>query len=195
MLTDADLEKLGLSIGHRKRVLSAAAALSRRTFAPTQRAVRAVQPGPERRQLTVMFCDLAGATEMSTRLDPEELREILNGYRRTCANAIQRFNGHIAQYLGDGVLAYFGYPQASEDAADRAVLAALEIVEAIADSNGAAAAVTLAVRDRHRDRRCRRRRSDRNRIQYRNSAVVGETPNLAARLQTAAPTGRSDRQR
>lgn len=191
LLTDADLEKLGLSIGHRKRVLNAAASLSdaaRRTGQSEDgRPDRAVQATPERRQLTVMFCDLAGATEMSTRLDPEELREILTRYRRICAGAVQRLSGHIAQYLGDGVLAYFGYPHAAEDAADRAVFAALEILKAVAESNIDSAA-RLAVRigiatgdvvvgDQI------------GTDAIPELAVVGETPNLAARLQTAAPPG------
>jgi class 3 adenylate cyclase len=88
-------------------------------------------PGAERRQLTVMFCDLAEATALSTRLDPEDLREVLRAYQEACAAVVRRFDGHIAQYLGDGVLVYFGYPRAHEDDGRRAVSAGLEILEAM----------------------------------------------------------------
>jgi class 3 adenylate cyclase len=85
----------------------------------------------ERRQLTVMFCDLVGSTALSAQLDPEELREIIRTYQQTCAEVIQRYDGHIAQYLGDGLLVYFGYPNAHEDDAQRAVRTGLEIVETL----------------------------------------------------------------
>src|SRR3954469_3854766 len=81
----------------------------------------------ERRQLTVMFCDVVGSTALSTQLDPEELREVVRAYQATCATVIQRYDGHIAQHLGDGLLVYFGYPVAHEDDAQRAVQAGLEI--------------------------------------------------------------------
>ena len=194
LLTDADLEKLGLSLGHRKRVLHAAAALAVGGWLAAQRdatsSERSIHPGPERRQLTVMFCDLSGSTEMSTRLDPEDLREILNEYRRRCTSVIQRFDGHVAQYLGDGVLVYFGYPQASEDAADRAVFAGLEIVKATSSefAVGPARIAKLGVRigiatgdvvvgDQI------------GTGAVPESGVVGETPNLAARLQGLAEPG------
>ena len=86
-------------------------------------------PEAERRQLTVMFCDLVGSTALSARLDPEDLRDILRAYQAACAEVIGRFDGHIAQYLGDGLLVYFGYPQAHEDDAQRAVRAGLGIVD------------------------------------------------------------------
>jgi len=85
----------------------------------------------ERRQLTVLFCDLVGSTALSEQLDPEELREVVQAYQETCSAVIQRYEGHIAQHLGDGLLVYFGYPTAHEDDAQRAVRAGLEIVEAI----------------------------------------------------------------
>src|SRR5262245_58086401 len=85
----------------------------------------------ERRQLTVMFCDLVGSTALSSQLDPDELREVIRMYQEVCVTAITRFDGHFAKYLGDGVLVYFGYPVAHEDSAQRAVRAGLEIVEAI----------------------------------------------------------------
>src|SRR5215472_13601954 len=89
----------------------------------------------ERRQLTVMFCDLVGSTALSEQLDPEELREVVRAYQDTCAKVIARFEGHIAQYLGDGVLVYFGYPQAHEDDAQRAVRAGLGMVDAMGQLN------------------------------------------------------------
>src|SRR5262249_55536698 len=85
----------------------------------------------ERRQLTVMFCDLVGSTALSAQLDPEDLSEVVRRYHQTCATVIQRYAGHTAQHLGDGLLVYFGYPVAHEDDAQRAVRTALEIIEAI----------------------------------------------------------------
>ena len=92
-------------------------------------------PEAERRQLTVLFCDLVGSTALSAQLDPEELREVVRAYQDTCAKVIARFDGHIAQYLGDGLLVYFGYPLAHEDDAQRAVRAGLGIVEALEQLN------------------------------------------------------------
>lgn len=89
------------------------------------------RPPAERRQLTVMFCDLVGSTALSEQLDPEELREVVRAYQQTSAAVIERYDGHIAQYLGDGVLVYFGYPVAHEDDAQRAVRAGLGIIEAL----------------------------------------------------------------
>src|SRR5262244_3351771 len=103
-------------------------------IAPTQgEAPPVVPPSPdaERRQLTVMFCDLVGSTALSAQLDPEDLREVVRAYQATCAKVIARFEGHIAQYLGDGLLIYFGYPHAHEDDATRAVRAGLGILEAL----------------------------------------------------------------
>src|SRR5262249_47838328 len=128
LLDDADLVKLGLSLGHRKRFLQAIAALR---AASMQTPPSPAAPGAERRQLTVMFCDLAGATALSTRLDPEALQAVFSAFRRACASAIEQAQGYVAKYLGDGVLAYFGYPHARADAADRAVHAALEAVRAV----------------------------------------------------------------
>src|SRR5262245_47199892 len=91
-------------------------------------------PEAERRQLTVMFCDLVGSTALSAQLDPEELREVVCAYQETCTTVIHRYEGHVAQHLGDGLLVYFGYPQAHEDDAHRAVRAALAIVRALRDS-------------------------------------------------------------
>ncbi|MCZ6720128.1 MAG: adenylate/guanylate cyclase domain-containing protein, partial [Proteobacteria bacterium] len=121
-LTESDLRELGVAkLGQRKRLLEAIEALSSHEeqaadmIAPGARAT--VRPGAEaeRRQLTVMFCDLVGSTALAERLDPEDLREIIRSYQETCAKAVARFEGHIAKYIGDGLLVYFGYPQAHED--------------------------------------------------------------------------------
>ena len=88
-------------------------------------------PEAERRQLTVMFCDLAGSTALSERLDPEALREVLRAYQQACAEVIARYDGHIAKYIGDGLLVYFGYPQAHEDEAERAIHSGLALVRAL----------------------------------------------------------------
>src|SRR5271156_2038729 len=133
-LTESDLTGLGVSLGHRKRLLKAIANLG-----PTEAAAKSatslpLQTSPdtaERRQLTVMFCDLVGSTAMSARLDPEDLRGIIGAYHRCCANLIEGSGGFVAKYMGDGVLAYFGYPQAHEHDAERAVLAGLALVEAV----------------------------------------------------------------
>jgi hypothetical protein len=132
-LTEGDLEKFGVSFGHRKGLLKAIASVaSTRTSAkpaaeaPPQTATDAA----ERRQLTVMFGDLVGSTVMSARFDPEDMREIIGAYHRCCADRIERNGGFVAKYMGDGVLAYFGYPQAHEHDAERAVRAGLAIVEA-----------------------------------------------------------------
>src|SRR6266849_1889560 len=98
---------------------------------PTPGRLLAASPEAERRQLTVMFCDLVGSTPLSEQLDPEELREVVRAYQETCTEAIRRYDGHIAQHLGDGLLVYFGYPAAHEDDAQRAVRAGLEIIQAL----------------------------------------------------------------
>jgi class 3 adenylate cyclase len=134
-LTAEDLRELGVaSIGHRRRLLDAIAALSAGvpaaavTAAPRD-ASAAVEA--ERRQLTVMFCDLVGSTAFSTRHDPEDLRELIGDYHRAIADTVGRFDGFVAKYMGDGVLIYFGYPQAHEDDAERAVRAGLAVIAAV----------------------------------------------------------------
>ena len=133
-LTDGDLEKLGVSLGDRKRLLKAIASLgpaptpSQPRGPPATAAPR--EDAAERRQLTVMFCDLAGSTAMSARLDPEDMREVIRAYQKCVSETVRRFGGFVAKYMGDGVLAYFGYPQANEHDAERAVRAGLAIVEA-----------------------------------------------------------------
>src|SRR5262249_27711831 len=119
---------------------------------PTQAASPPYEPPPteaERRQLTVMFCDLMDSTKLSAQLDPEDYREVVRAYQKVCSEVITRFDGHIAQLLGDGLLVYFGYPQAHEDDAQRAVRAGLGILEAVEVLNTSlkpAKGITLAVR-------------------------------------------------
>jgi class 3 adenylate cyclase len=130
-LTTDDLKDIGVAaVGHRRKLLAAIAALRSDVDAAPEPAVGA--PTAERRQLTVMFCDLVGSTELSTRLDPEDLREVIAAYHRTVATAVSGFDGFVAKYMGDGVLAYFGYPRAHEEDAERAVRAGLGVVEAVA---------------------------------------------------------------
>src|SRR6185503_2916329 len=110
-LSDADLEKLGLTLGHRRRFLSAAAKLRAADPAPAAAPAAKGREQLERRQLTVVFADLVGSTQLASQLDPEEMALLLKGYRDACAAVIARYDGHVAQYLGDGVMAYFGYPR------------------------------------------------------------------------------------
>ena len=143
----------------------------------------------ERRQLTVLFCDLVDSTALSSQLDPEDLREVVRAYQDTCAKVIARFEGHIAQYLGDGLLVYFGYPLAHEDDAQRAVRAGLGIVEALGQLNthlGQERGVHLAVRlGIHTGLVVV---GDVGGGARQEQLALGETPNLAARLQgLAAP--------
>jgi class 3 adenylate cyclase len=193
-LTPDDLIGLGVtSIGHRRKLFAAIAAL--REVGTTSDNAQAPRETPghsepadiaraERRQLTIMFCDLADSTELAVRLDPEDLREIIAAYHRRVSEVLSRYGGFVAKFMGDGVLAYFGYPQAHEDDAERAVRAGLAIVGAIA---GLGLAQPLQVRvgiatglvvvgDLIGSGAAQ------------EQAVVGETPNLAARLQgLAAP--------
>src|SRR4029078_2312727 len=141
-LNEGDLEALGVLLGHRKKILRAIAQLSQSADVTDPRSIPvAVIPEeqsfpPERdqadrRQLTVMFCDLVDSTALSRRLDPEDLQEVIRQYQETCTTVIRRYEGYIAQHLGDGLLVYFGYPVAHEDDARRAVRAGLEIVQAL----------------------------------------------------------------
>jgi hypothetical protein len=133
-LTAEDLIGLGVtSIGHRRKLLAAIAALRERPPPANEKTASTTAPAPkgvpdsrtsssaERRQLTVMFCDLLGSTALSARLDPEDLREVIGAYHKCVAETINRYDGFVAKYMGDGVLAYFGYPGAHEDDAERAV--------------------------------------------------------------------------
>jgi class 3 adenylate cyclase len=131
-LTDQHLKEIGLSLGHRLQLLRAIAELpSREKDAAKTAAVTAASSAPqdtaERRQVTVMFSDLVGSTALSARMDPEDLREVISAYQKSAARTVERFGGFVAKYMGDGVLVYFGYPQAHEDDAERAVRAGLEL--------------------------------------------------------------------
>jgi SAM (Sterile alpha motif) domain-containing protein/adenylate/guanylate cyclase family protein len=130
-LTADDLKDLGVNlVGHRRKLLAAIAAL-RSGGGPQCPAADKVVSAAERRQITVMFCDVVDSTSLSTRLDPEDLREVLGAYQKCVAQTIGRYDGFVARYMGDGVLAYFGYPQAHEDDAERAVRAGLAQIEAV----------------------------------------------------------------
>ena len=185
-LSEADLEKLGVLLGHRKIMLRAIAALRPQAPQPAVEAApaatAAISGEAERRQLTVMFCDLVGSTALSTRFDPEDLRELIGDYHRTVSETVGRFAGFVAKYMGDGVLIYFGYPQAHEDNAERAVRAGLAVIEAVGQlparedlrmrlgiATGLAVVGDLIGEGAAQER-----------------GVVGETPNLAARLQALA---------
>lgn len=145
-------------------------------------------PDAERRQLTVMFCDLVGSTQLSQQLDPEELRNVVQDYQSVCAKVISRFEGHIAQYLGDGLLVYFGYPQAHEDDAGRAVRAGLGITEAVEQLSARlqqSLGVDLSVRvGVHTGMVVVGEIGEGD---SREQLALGETPNLAARLEGLAP--------
>ena len=137
-LTDADLKEMGLPIGPRRRVLKAVAELAAKTtdgpgptrinVDPAVVQVTGTRNLAERRQLTIVFCDLVGSTELAARIDPEEFGEILRRYHKSSATAIEHYGGYIARFLGDGILAYFGWPEANEDQASQAVHAALKAV-------------------------------------------------------------------
>ena len=190
-LTDQDLKELGVLLGHRRKMLRAIAELGTTTvIAPAAPATEPEQKSPdegERRHLTVMFCDLVGSTALSTRLDPEDMSRVIASYHACIGEVISRYKGMIARYMGDGVLAYFGYPLAQEDNAEQAVRAALAIVDAVANlrtdvsaalqarigiATGTVVVSELLINETQTEQ-----------------AVVGETPNLAARLQTLAEPG------
>ena len=136
-LTDQDLEKIGVLLGHRRKLLRAIANLNtQQTSAGSTVATPATTDASprdtaERRQVTVMFSDLVGSTALSARMDPEDLREVISAYQKCVAETVQRLGGFVAKYMGDGVLIYFGYPQAHEDDAERAARAGLDLVAAV----------------------------------------------------------------
>ncbi len=127
-LTEPDLERLGLSIGNRRRLMKAIAAREVRDAPPRSSFAPEASGTAERRQVTVLFCDLIGSTALSRAIDPEILGTLIRCYQEAAAGAIGRFGGFVAKFMGDGILAYFGYPHAFEDACERAVRAALAIV-------------------------------------------------------------------
>ena len=195
-LTEAHLKELGLPLGPRIKLAAALARLKAESpapQAPVSDAPLGAAPHPdapataERRQLSVMFVDLVGSLSMSSRLDPEDLRSLIRDHQQTVATEVQRLGGHVAQYLGDGLMAYFGYPIAHEGEAERAVRAAVAILPAVAALHRAGwpalgvrigvASGLVVVGDLLGQGSARER------------AVVGETPNLAARLQSLAAPG------
>ena len=189
-LTDQDLEKLGVLLGDRRKILRAIVNLEATEKSAPAVAV-AAQPSAvpvglhdtaERRQVTVMFSDLVGSTALSARMDPEDLREVITAYRKCVAEAVRRFGGFVAKYMGDGVLVYFGYPEAHEDDAERAVQAGLGLIGAVSALKPDAPLQTrigiatglVVVGDLIGSGEAQER------------GIVGETPNLAARLQGIA---------
>jgi class 3 adenylate cyclase/tetratricopeptide (TPR) repeat protein len=183
-LTDQDLKELGVtSLGHRRQLLLAIAEISsvQKDLAPPPSAA-APHDTAERRQVTVMFSDLVGSTALSARMDPEDLREVISAYQKCVAEIVRRFGGFVAKYLGDGVLVYFGYPEAHEDDAERAVCAGLELIEAVVALKTPAslqarvgiATGLVVIGDLIGSGEAQER------------GIVGETPNLAARLQGIA---------
>ena len=184
-LTDADLRELGVSLGDRRRILRAITDMTEGSSAdpPTDTTSESLHsPEAERRQLTVMFCDLVGSTALSSQLDPEDMRDVIRAYQDACAGVVTRYEGFIAKYMGDGVLVYFGYPTAHEDDAEHAINAGLGIVEAVAALERdlavhiGIATGTVVVGDIVGEGASR------------EAAITGDTPNLAARLQeTTAP--------
>ena len=188
-LTPDDLKDIGVTqVGHRRKLLDAIAALGEPAPAatpaavdPISQAVTAAPSGGERRQLTVMFCDLVGSTALSEKLDPEELRSLLHAYRTLCGDVIARYDGFVARYVGDGILTYFGWPTAHEEDAERAVRAALEIVHTVKRASStedlsvrigiATGPVVVGEQAGAGDQ---------------SKLAVGSTPNLAARLQGLA---------
>jgi len=181
-LTAEDLISIGVtSVGHRRKLLAAIAAVGNEP--PTAAAAPPARAEAERRQLTVMFCDLVGSTALSSQLDPEDLREVIAAYHRTVAAVVARFNGFVAKYMGDGVLIYFGYPRAHEDDAERGVRAGLGLVDAVGridvkstklEARVGIATGLVVVGDLIGEGSAQ------------EQSVVGETPNLAARLQALA---------
>jgi class 3 adenylate cyclase len=184
-LTDENLKELGISLGHRVKLLAAIRELGG-TLTTVEPTVTPTEPKPqdaaERRQVTVMFADLVGSTALSARMDPEDLREVISAYQKCVAETVRRFGGFVPKYMGDGVLVYFGYPQAHEDDAERAVRAGLELIAAVSALKAASPLQTrvgiatglVVVGDLIGSGAAQ------------EQAVVGETPNVAARLQGIA---------
>jgi class 3 adenylate cyclase len=179
-LTDQDLKEIGVSLGHRRQLLRAIAELTSREKDAPKAAIAAPQETAERRQVTVMFSDLVGSTALSARMDPKDLREVISANQKCVAETVSRFGGLVAKCMGDGVLVYFGYPQAHEDDAERAVRAGLELIQAVGGLKSTAPLQTrvgiatglVVVGDLIGSGAAQ------------EQAVVGETPNVAAGLNT-----------
>jgi class 3 adenylate cyclase len=187
-LTEENLKELGISLGHRVKLLAAIRELggTLRAAEPNGTSTKPkLADTAERRQVTVMFSDLVGSTALSARMDPEDLREVIAAYQKCVAETVVRFGGFIAKYMGDGVLVYFGYPQAHEDDAERAVRASLELIAAVGALKAPVSLQTrvgiatglVVVGDLIGSGEAQER------------GIVGETPNLAARIQAAAAPG------
>ncbi|HEY0853096.1 MAG TPA: adenylate/guanylate cyclase domain-containing protein [Bradyrhizobium sp.] len=180
-LRDEDFDRLGVLLGHRRKMLRAIAGLNQAELSAARR------HGAERRHLTVMFCDLVGSTALSARLDPEDMWEVIRAYRAACEGVVAAYDGMVARFVGDGILAYFGYPRAHEDDAERAVRAGLDVISAV----------------RQLETRAQERVEVRIAIATglvvvgdlasggvsEEQATVGDTPNVAARLQSLAEPG------
>ena len=189
-LTDQDLKEIGVILGHRRKILRAIANLEIERRLPAAASVAPVKTAAteiaERRQVTVMFSDLVGSTALSARMDPEDLREVISSYQKCVAETVQRFGGFVAKYMGDGVLIYFGYPQAHQDDAESAVRAGLELMAGVGALKTHAPLQTrvgiatglVVVGDLIGSGASQ------------EQAIVGETPNLAARLQGIAEPNR-----
>jgi class 3 adenylate cyclase len=184
-LTDQDLKDIGIPLGHRRKILAAIGELTGAAEEPPKPAAGKepeTHDAAERRQLTVMFSDLVGSTALSTQMDPEDLREVISAYQKCVAETVHRFEGFVARYMGDGVLVYFGYPRAHEDDAEQAIRAGLELITAVSALKSRVSLQTrvgiatglVVVGDL----------TGGGEAQERN--IVGETPNLAARLQGVA---------
>src|ERR1700736_2756333 len=132
-LTDQDLKDIGVLLGHRRKMLAATTELLGADQAPPRPALTETKPQDtaELHQVTVMLSDLVGSTALSARMDPEDLREVISAYQKCVADTVRRFGGFVAKYMGDGVLVYFGYPEAHEDDADRAVRTGLELIAGV----------------------------------------------------------------
>ena len=185
-LTDQDLKDIGVPLGPRRKILAAITGTTNATPEPAASIEPKAQDTAERRQVTVMFSDLVGSTALSARMDPEDLREVISAYQNCVAETVGRLGGFIAKFMGDGVLVYFGYPHAHEDDAERAVRAGLQLVTAVGGLKTHAALQTrvgiatglVVVGDLIGSGASQ------------EQAIVGETPNLAARLQgVAEPNG------
>src|SRR6266853_378415 len=187
-LTEQDLRDLGVLLGHRRKILRAISELDGVIPAPIETATEAaLRDEAERRHLTVMICDLVGSTALSARLDPEDMRAVIDAYHAACARITRTYDGFLAEFRGDGILVYFGYPIAHEDDAERTVRAALDIIAAVARLE-TRAAEPLAVRIGIATGLVVIGELSRQGA-LREHAVVGETPNLAARLQALAEPG------
>jgi class 3 adenylate cyclase/predicted ATPase len=186
-LTEADLKELGLPLGPRKLLLRAIASLPLSSASEPTPASTTTSREAERRQLTVLFVDLVDSTALAARLDPEDMGQVIRAYQGCCAEVVEHWGGHVAKYMGDGVLAYFGWPQAHEDDAERAVRAGLELVAAVAGLETPAGKPLAARIGIATGRVVVGELIGAGSAQER--AVVGETPNLAARLQALAAPG------